>query len=177
MFVNRLEDCIKRIIRDIPDFPKKGIVFKDITPLLADAKLFEEVTERLSEYFSNKDVTKVAAIDARGFLFAGAVAVRLKAGVVPIRKEGKLPYKTYTETYELEYGSSTLAIHIDSFRSNDNVILIDDLLATGGTALAAANLIKKAGGRLLGMGFVIELTFLNGRTKLSDYDIFSIVKY
>jgi len=166
---------IRAAIRDIPDFPKPGIIFKDITPVLSDPGLFREAVDILSEQHTDKGIDKIAAIDARGFLFAGAVCDRLGTGLVPIRKKGKLPYKTYEETYDLEYGSATLAIHRDAFRKGDKVVLIDDLLATGGTAAASARLIEQAGGEVAEIDFLVELAFLKGREKLSGYRIFAAV--
>ena len=168
---------IKAAIRDIPDFPKPGILFKDITPILGDPALFKAVTAILAERCRAVGATKVAAIDARGFFFAGAVCEKLGLGLVPIRKKGKLPFKTYEESYDLEYGSATLAIHQDAFKPGEKVVLIDDLLATGGTAAAAARLIEKAGGKLEELAFVIELGFLHGRDKLHGRTIFSIVQF
>lgn len=165
-------DDVKKAIRDVPDFPKKGIIFKDITPVLNDAKLFKTVIDAFVNKYKDKGLTRVAAIDARGFLFGGAIADRLGIGCVPIRKKGKLPYKTFEESYDLEYGSATLTIHQDAFKKGDKVLLVDDLLATGGTAAASANLIKKAGGHVAGLAFLVELAFLKGRDKLSGYDIY-----
>jgi adenine phosphoribosyltransferase len=173
----KMVDQLKNAIRDIPDFPKAGIVFKDITPILSDPKLFRAAVSILARRHKGKDVAKVAAIDARGFLFAGAVADRLKAGLVPIRKKGKLPYKTFEESYDLEYGTSTLAVHEDAFRKGERVVLIDDLLATGGTAAAAAKLIERAGGQVAEIDFLVELTFLAGRRKLAGYEVFSPIAF
>jgi adenine phosphoribosyltransferase len=165
-------DDLKAAIRDIPDFPKPGILFKDITPILQDPALFKYAMSLFAEQIKGKGITKVAAIDARGFFFGGVLCERLGLGLVPIRKAGKLPYKTYEESYDLEYGSATLAIHQDAFEPGDRVVMIDDLLATGGTAAASARLIKKAGGDLVQAQFLIELAFLNGREKLDGCDIF-----
>lgn len=167
----RIEE-LRAAIRDIPDFPKPGIIFKDITPILLDPDLFRGAVDILVERHRDKAVDKIAAIDARGFLFAGAMSDRLKVGLVPIRKKGKLPYKTYEETYDLEYGSATLTIHQDAFQKGDRVVLVDDLLATGGTAAASAKLIEQAGGEVVEIDFLIELAFLNGREKLAGYEIF-----
>ena len=164
---------LKKAIRDVPDFPKKGIMFKDITPILSDSGLFRETIKLFAGRLKGKKVDKVAAIDARGFLFAGALCDRLGVGLVPIRKKGKLPYKTFEQSYDLEYGSATIAIHRDAFAKGDRVVLIDDLLATGGTAGAAAKLIEKAGGEVLEIQFLVELAFLNGRKKLKGYEVFA----
>jgi adenine phosphoribosyltransferase len=170
-------DKIKAAIRDIPDFPKPGILFKDITPILGNPELFRATTSILAGRCQAAGASRIAAIDARGFFFAGAVCEKLGLGLVPIRKKGKLPYRTFEESYELEYGSATLAIHQDAFERGEKVILIDDLLATGGTAGAAARLIEKAGGKLIEIDFVIELAFLNGRSKLPGRNVFSIVEF
>ncbi len=168
---------VKAAIRDVPDFPKPGIIFKDITPVLSDPKLFKAVIDLFVKRHKGKRITKIAAIDARGFLFGGAMAEKLGAGLVPIRKKGKLPYKTYEETYDLEYGTATISIHQDAFRKGERVVLVDDLLATGGTAAAAAKLIEKAGGKVVEIDFLVELGFLKGREKLKGYRIFASVKY
>jgi len=168
---------IKAAIRDIPDFPKPGILFKDITPILGNPTIFKAATGILAERCLAAGATRVAAIDARGFFFAGAVCEKLGLGLVPIRKKGKLPFKTYEESYDLEYGSATLAIHQDAFDRGEKVVLIDDLLATGGTAAAAARLIETAGGKLVELAFVVELAFLKGRDKLPGRSIFSIVQF
>jgi len=168
---------LKAAIRDVPDFPKKGIVFKDITPILADPALFRAAVDVFANRCKGKKIDKVAAIDARGFLFAGALSDRLGAGLVPIRKKGKLPYKTFQQSYDLEYGSATLTIHQDAFRKGDRVALVDDLLATGGTAAASAQLIEQAGGKVAGINFLVELTFLNGRRKLTGYDVFAAIQF
>lgn len=171
------EAQIRAAIRDIPDFPKPGIIFKDITPILSDPALFKATIDIFSEQVTAANVTKLAAVDARGFLFAGALAERLNLGIVPIRKQGKLPYKTYEQTYDLEYGTATLAVHQDAFEPGERVAIIDDLLATGGTALASAELVEQCGATVATMLFVIELAFLNGRTKLADYSVFAPVVY
>jgi adenine phosphoribosyltransferase len=164
-------------VRDVPDFPKPGIVFKDITPILGDPDLFRLSLDILQERFRERTVDKIAAVDARGFLFAGALCERMHAGLVPVRKKGKLPYETFEETYDLEYGSATLAVHRDAFSSGDQVLLVDDLLATGGTAAAAVSLIEKGGGRVTGIAFLIELAFLRGRERLAGYDVFAPLVY
>jgi adenine phosphoribosyltransferase len=164
-------------VRDVPDFPKPGIVFKDITPILGDPDLFRLSLDILQERFRERTVDKIAAVDARGFLFAGALCERMHAGLVPVRKKGKLPYETFEETYDLEYGSATLAVHRDAFSPGDQVLLVDDLLATGGTAAAAVSLIEKGGGRVTGIAFLIELAFLRGRERLAGYDVFAPLVY
>ncbi|MDA1044583.1 MAG: adenine phosphoribosyltransferase, partial [Verrucomicrobia bacterium] len=148
-------DAIKAAIRDVPDFPRPGILFKDITPVIANAGLFRACIDIFEQRHAGKGIDKVAAVDARGFLFAGALCDRLGVGLIPIRKQGKLPYKTYEQSYALEYGSATLAIHRDAFEPGENVLLIDDLLATGGTAAASAALIYKAGGVLTEVNFLV----------------------
>lgn len=168
---------IERAIRNIPDFPKPGIQFKDITPVLADARLFAGAIDLLTEKFAADSVDAVVGIDARGFIFAAAAAVKLNAGFVPVRKKGKLPYQTHEQDYALEYGSATIAIHVDALKPGSRVLLIDDLLATGGTAAAAAELVKKLGAQILEISFLIELSFLHGREKLKGYPIRSLVVY
>ena len=168
---------IEKAIRTIPDFPKPGIQFKDITPVLGDAKLFALSIDQLTNSFRPGDVDFVVGIDARGFIFAGAAALKWGAGFVPVRKKGKLPFDTHEESYELEYGSNVLAIHTDAIKPGSRVVLVDDLLATGGTAAAAANLVQKVGGQLLEVSFLIELSFLNGREKLKDFPVRSVVRY
>jgi len=168
---------IERAIRNIPDFPKPGIQFKDITPVLADPRLFSGSIELLTGKFQPGEVDAVVGIDARGFIFAAAAAVRLQAGFVPVRKKGKLPYRTHEQDYALEYGSATVAIHQDAIPPGSRVLIIDDLLATGGTAAAAAALVKKLRGQILEIGFLIELGFLHGREKLRDYPVRSLVVY
>jgi len=162
-------------IRDIPDFPKPGILFKDITPILGNPDLFREAVEIFVARHQGKGLGKVAAIDARGFIFGGAVAQRLGVGFVPIRKKGKLPFQTHDESYDLEYGSNTISVHVDAFRPGEKVLILDDLLATGGTAAAAARLVRRAGGTVAGIDFLIELTFLKGRDKLAGYPVFAAI--
>jgi adenine phosphoribosyltransferase len=168
---------IESSIRNVPDFPKPGIQFKDITPVLADARLFAGAIDLLTENFKPGSVDAVVGIDARGFIFAAAAAIKLKAGFVPVRKKGKLPYQTHEQDYALEYGSATVAMHIDALKPGACVLLIDDLLATGGTAAAAAGLVKKLGAQIIEINFLIELKFLNGREKLKGYPIRSVVVY
>ncbi len=168
---------IKKSIREVPDFPKPGILFYDITTLLADPKAFKEVLDRLSERYRDRSIDAVVAIESRGFIFGGALADRLGCSFVPVRKPGKLPWKTRSVSYELEYGKDTLCIHEDALDGKRNVLIFDDLLATGGTAAAVAQLVTGLGAKIAEIGFVVELTFLNGREKIKDYDIFSLVEY
>ncbi len=171
-----LED-IKNAVRDVPDFPKEGILFKDITPVLADAGLFARTIDLIAEKYEPGSVDAVVGIDARGFIFAAAVALRLGAGFVPVRKKGKLPYETHEESYDLEYGSNTVAVHIDAVRKDEKILLVDDLLATGGTAAAAINLLNKLGANVLEAVFMIELDFLKGRDRLGNVDVRSLIHY
>jgi adenine phosphoribosyltransferase len=168
---------IEHAIRNVPDFPKPGIQFKDITPVLADARLFSGSIDLLTDGFKPGEVDAVVGIDARGFIFAAAAAVKLQAGFVPVRKKGKLPYRTHEQEYELEYGTATIAMHVDALKPGSRVLLIDDLLATGGTAAAAAALVQKLGGKILEISFLIELKFLNGRDRLKGHPIRSLVVY
>jgi adenine phosphoribosyltransferase len=168
---------IQQAIRTIPDFPKAGISFKDITPLLADARLFAGTIDLLTANFQPGTVDAVVGIDARGFIFAAAAAFKLQAGFVPVRKKGKLPYQTHEQDYALEYGTATVAMHVDALKPGNRVLLIDDLLATGGTAAAAAALVQKLGAEILEISFLIELSFLNGRQKLKQYPVRSLVVY
>ncbi len=168
---------IERAIRNVPDFPKPGIQFKDITPLLADPRLFAGSIDLMTSNFKPGMVDAVVGIDARGFIFAAAAAIKLGAGFVPVRKKGKLPYQTHEQEYELEYGTATVAMHVDALQPGSRVLLIDDLLATGGTAAAAAALVQKLGGRILEISFLIELGFLKGRQKLKQYPVRSLVVY
>ena len=164
-------------IRDIPDFPKPGVTFKDITPLLGDPAAFSTAVDAIVVSFGRGSIDKVVGIEARGFIVAAPVAYHFGAGFVPLRKPGKLPYETVSESYDLEYGQETLEIHVDAFSPGDRVLIVDDVLATGGTARAACNLVEKAGAKVAGLAFVIELGFLNGSTQLEDYDYTSLLKY
>ena len=164
-------------IRDIPDFPKPGIVFKDITPLLADPAAFAEAIHRLQKHYENRPIDAIAAAEARGFLFAAPLALALHKPLIPLRKPGKLPYRTYSLKYDLEYGSAELQMHIDSIDEGGKVLLIDDLLATGGTMLAGAQLIEQAGGQVIECAFLVELAFLGGREKLKPRPVFSLLQY
>jgi adenine phosphoribosyltransferase len=168
---------IERAIRNVPDFPKPGIQFKDITPVLADARLFSGCIDLLIDGFKPGQVDAVVGIDARGFIFASAAALRLQAGFVPVRKKGKLPYQTHEQEYDLEYGTAAIAMHVDALKPGSRVLLIDDLLATGGTAAAAASLVQKLGAHILEVSFLIELKFLNGRDRLKGQKVRSVVVY
>ena len=169
---------LKDWIREVPDFPKPGILFKDITTLLKEPAALREAADRLAERFADRRIDHVVGIEARGFIFAPLVAVRLNAGFVPVRKPGKLPARIAARTYELEYGTDTLEMHVDGLASGDRVALIDDLLATGGTARAAADLVDSVGARVEAIGFVVELTYLEGRRRLEGYDVVeSLVRY
>ena len=170
-------DTLKKAIRDIPDFPKQGIIFKDITPVLSDPALFKTAVDLFVDRQANARIDKVAVIESRGFLFGAAVAYRMGLGIVPIRKKGKLPYKTVEATYDLEYGSATLQMHVDSVKKGDRILLIDDLLATGGTAAASAKMIEGLGGTVAEIDFLIELAFLKGRDKLTRYPVFAPVVF
>jgi adenine phosphoribosyltransferase len=164
-------------IRDVPDFPKPGVLFKDITPLLADPDAFGYAVARLGAHYAARDLDAVAAAEARGFLFAAPMALELRKPLIPLRKPGKLPYRTHSMTYDLEYGSAELHVHIDGVKPGAKVLLVDDVLATGGTMAAGCRLVEKAGGTVVGCAFLIELGFLNGRAKLPGYDVFSLVTY
>ncbi|MCK4281194.1 MAG: adenine phosphoribosyltransferase [Candidatus Lokiarchaeota archaeon] len=172
-----LEEKILKKIRNVPNFPQRGIQFKDISTLVKDVDGLKDSVNFLYEKYRDKGITKVAAIEARGYIFGGALAIKMDAGFVMMRKPGKLPYKTLSETYELEYGTDSIEMHVDGIEKGDKVLIFDDLLATGGTAKAACNLVERAGGKVAGVGFVIELTgSLHGRDKLVGYDVFSLVK-
>ena len=168
-------DAIKRLIRDVPDFPEPGIVFKDITPVLADPIAFSTITDLIVVHFGRGNVDKVVGIEARGFILASPVAYHFGAGFVPIRKKGKLPWDTVDEEYELEYGTATLELHRDAVHAGERVLIVDDVLATGGTAKAAAKLIEEIGGNVIGIACLIELDFLKGRDKVNGYDLFTLL--
>ena len=170
-------DTIKSMIRDIPDFPKPGIIFKDITPLLADGVQFQNCISLLSKKVKASGANKIAGLDARGFIFGAAVAHELGLGFIPIRKKGKLPSETISVSYDLEYGSNTVEMHVDAVEQGEKVIIIDDLLATGGTASAAQQLLSQAGAELVGLLVVIELTFLDGREKLDGISVDTLITY
>jgi adenine phosphoribosyltransferase len=171
-----MED-LKKMIREVPDYPKPGILFYDLTTLLKDKKGFHMLVDRLCAHYDGHTIDLVAGIEARGFIFAPALAYRLGAGFVPVRKPKKLPAKTASISYALEYGSDTLELHEDAVKPGDKVIICDDLLATGGTAAATAKLVTQLGGKVEGLAFAVELTFLNGRSKLPGQDVFSLIQY
>jgi adenine phosphoribosyltransferase len=171
-----MED-LKSLIREVPDFPKPGILFYDITTLLQDPLGLRKTVDRFVWMFSGKHIDKVVGIEARGFMFGPIVAYDLNAGFVPVRKPGKLPAETTRQTYDLEYGSGTLEMHRDGVRRGERVLIVDDLLATGGTARATAHLVEAAGGEVVGCGFIIELTFLPGRATLHGYEVASLIQY
>jgi adenine phosphoribosyltransferase len=168
---------LKALIRDVPDFPEPGIVFKDFTPLLADPIAFSTVIDLIVVHFGRGNVDKVVGIDARGFIIGAAVAYHFGAGLIPVRKKGKLPHETLDEEYALEYGSASLEIHLDAVTPGERVLVVDDVLATGGTARAAASLVERIGGKVCGVACMIELGFLHGRDKLEGYDVFTLIRY
>jgi len=168
---------LKTLIRDVPDFPKEGVIFKDITPLLKDGEKFKEVIDEISNRYLGKGIEQVVSIGARGFIIGSVIAYKLRAGVVPVRKEGKLPWRCYQADCELEYGTATVQIHQDAIKPGEKVLIVDDLLATGGTARATIDLVEKLKGQIVEIAFLIELKFLNGREKIKDYPVFSLIKY
>lgn len=168
---------LKKLIREVPDFPKKGILFYDITTLLKDKTGFAQLIDLFSEHYIGKQIDLILGMEARGFIFGPALAYRLNAGFVPVRKPGKLPAATVKVEYELEYGSNALEVHTDAVQKGQRVLIVDDLLATGGTAEATARLVKSLGGEIAGLAFVVELDFLNGREKLKPYNVFSLLHY
>ncbi|MEV0667246.1 adenine phosphoribosyltransferase [Actinomadura luteofluorescens] len=170
-----LGKLIQERIRDIPDYPKQGVMFKDITPLLADHVAFAGVVDAVVNHHGRGTIDKIVGIEARGFILAAPVAYHFGAGFVPVRKKGKLPSATDAETYDLEYGSETIEIHLDAFAPGDRVLIVDDVLATGGTARAAAELVRRGGGEVVGLSVLLELSFLHGRDKLGNLDVHSLV--
>jgi len=168
---------LKKYIKDIPDFPEPGIIFRDVTPLLANQKAYQESIDLIVEYAKDKNVDVIAGPEARGFLFGCPVAVQLGCGFVPVRKPGKLPREVVSKTYELEYGHNEIQMHSDSIQPGQNVLIVDDLLATGGTVDAAISLIEQMGGNVVGIAFLIELEALEGRKLLNKYDVYSVLKY
>ncbi len=168
---------LRQHIRDVPNFPKPGILFRDITPLLAHPGAFRESVRQLADHYRGQNVTAIAAAEARGFIFAAPLSLELNAGFVPVRKPGKLPFEKQSFHYDLEYGTDTLEIHTDAFSKGDRVLLVDDLLATGGTMNACARLVEQSGAEVVGCAFIVELSFLNGRSKLEQYDVFSLLQY
>lgn len=171
-----MED-LKKLIRDVPDFPKPGIIFKDITPLLQNPQGFKKTIDLLHERYAGKGITKIAAVESRGFIFGGALSLQMGVGFVPVRKPGKLPWTKIWEEYTLEYGVDRLELHTDAVGPSDNVLILDDLLATGGTINAVTTLIEREKARVDSLAFVVELGFLNGRAKLPGREIFSLLKY
>ena len=167
---------LKTFIRDIPGFPKEGIIFKDITTLLKNGAKFRESVDLIADAFKGKKIDAIVSVEARGFMFGAALAYKTGAGIVPIRKKGKLPFKTHAVSYELEYGTDTLEVHPDAINKGDSVLIVDDLLATGGTSRAVVDLIEKIGGTVAGLAFVIELLPLKGREKLKGYNVVSLIK-
>jgi adenine phosphoribosyltransferase len=175
--MNKAEQTIRALIRDVPDFPKQGILFKDITPVVGSPAGLRAATAAFAARYRGKKVTKIVGVEARGFIFGAALALKLGVGFVPVRKPGKLPWKARRETYALEYGTDAVEMHIDALRKGDRVVVVDDLLATGGTAAATVRLAKRSGARVLEAAFVVELGFLHGRKKLRGVPVFSIVGY
>jgi adenine phosphoribosyltransferase len=170
-------DQLRALVRDVPDFPQEGIVFKDITPLLADELAFSTVIDLIVVHFGRGNVDKVVGIEARGFIIASPVAYHFGAGFVPVRKKDKLPWETEAAEYSLEYGSATLEIHKDGIQAGERVLVVDDVLATGGTAKATADLVERIGGKVVGIACLIELGFLDGRSRLDSYDLFTLLEY
>ena len=167
----------RSLVRDIADYPQAGVTFRDITPLLGDGPAFRQVVDELAERFRDVEVDRVVGVEARGFILAAPIAYRLGAGFVPVRKPGKLPYRTTSVTYELEYGSDTLEVHVDAVAPGDRVLVVDDVLATGGTAAAAATLVTSAGGHVAAVAFLMELTFLDGRSRMGDHDVRALLSF
>ncbi|GAB1401690.1 adenine phosphoribosyltransferase [Elusimicrobiota bacterium] len=172
-----LIEKLNKTMRDVLDFPSKGIIFKDITPILADINLYNEIIEVLASQYKNKNISKVVGLESRGFIFGISIAQKLGLPFIPIRKKGKLPYKTISTDYQLEYGTASIEIHTDAINEGENILIVDDLLATGGTASAAVELVKKLKGNVIACVFLTELLFLNGKSKLKDIEVFSILKY
>ncbi|MCE1249015.1 MAG: adenine phosphoribosyltransferase [Firmicutes bacterium] len=172
-----VEAYLKEKIRDLNDWPKEGVIFRDITPVLADPEAFGTTIDAMEDALKDIEFSKIAAVESRGFIFGATLANKMKKGFIPVRKPGKLPYKTISESYALEYGTDTIHMHIDAVQEGDKVVIIDDLIATGGSSKAAATLVEKLGGKVTSLVFLIELEFLNGREKLQGYEVKSIVKY
>jgi len=168
---------LREYIRDVPDFPKEGIIFKDITTLISSGDAFKYAVDKMIEPFKEESIDRIIGIESRGFLFGGAMAYIIGTGVNIARKPGKLPWKTIREEYSLEYGTNALEIHMDAVKEGEKILIVDDLLATGGTALAVAKLVERLGGSVMGISFLIELTFLNGREKLEGYKVHSVIEY
>lgn len=168
---------LAKMIRDVPDFPKEGILFKDITTLIKEPHAFRQVIDVLSDHYAGQQIDLVVAVEARGYIFGAPIAYKLGAGFVPVRKEGKLPAETVREEYELEYGTDSVEMHRDAIQPGQKVLIVDNLIATGGSAAATARLVERLGGEVVGIAFMIELTFLNGVEKLKDYDVFTMIEY
>src|SRR5438105_455440 len=175
--MNDTIEQVRHLVRDVPDFPQKGIVFKDITPVLADPNAFSSVIDLIVVHYGRGNIDKVVGIEARGFILASPIAYHFGAGFVPVRKEGKLPWESEREEYELEYGTAVLEVHKDAIHPGERVLIVDDVLATGGTARATARLVERLGGKVIGIACLIELGFLNGREALGSYDFFSLITY
>ena len=172
-----VKENLKRYIRNIPDFPKKGILFRDITTLIKNPRVFKKVIDTFYKRYKKKKIDIVVAVEARGFIFGSVLAYKLNAGFVPVRKKGKLPAETVEVTYSLEYGEDTLTMHKDAIKKGQRILIVDDLLATGGTVKAVTELVEKLGGKVIECAFLIELTSLNGRKKLEKYPVFSLIRY
>jgi adenine phosphoribosyltransferase len=170
-------DWLKEHVRDIPDFPKEGVVFKDITPLLADEKAFTYTIDAIAHHFDRSDIDKVLGIEARGFMVAAPLAYRFTAGLIPVRKKGKLPWEVERQEYDLEYGTDLLEIHKDAINEGERILIVDDVLATGGTARATAQLTERCGGKVAGIATIMELSFLGGRARVEGYDFYSLITY
>lgn len=177
MHQERDHTWLKEYIRDIPDFPKEGVTFKDITPLLADKKAFTYTIDAIAHHFDRDDIDKVLGIEARGFIVAAPLAYRFTAGLIPVRKKGKLPWEIESQEYELEYGTDLLEIHRDAIGDGERILVVDDVLATGGTAAATARLTERCGGKVAGIATIMELGFLGGRERLKNYEILSLISY
>ena len=170
-------DDLKTLIRDVPDFPKKGVIFKDITTLLKEGEAFKEAIDEISNRYLDKRIDVVVSVESRGFIIGSAIAYKLQAGIVPVRKKGKLPWPTHQCTYELEYGADTLEIHQDAIKAGEKALIVDDLLATGGTVGAVIDLVERLKGQIAEVAFLIELSFLKGREKIRGYPVYSLIKY
>lgn len=166
-----------KMIRDVPDFPKEGIIFKDITTLIKDPEAFKEAVDVLADHYAGRHVDLVAAVEARGYIFGAPIALKLGAGFIPVRKVGKLPAETLREEYELEYGADAVEMHKDAIQPGQKVLIVDDLIATGGSAQATARLVERLGGEVVGIAFLIELTFLHGVDRLKKYDVYTVIEY
>jgi len=171
------KDMLRGYIREINDFPKKGVVFRDITPLLQNGKAFNDAISRIADGLQYSDINLIACVESRGFIIGAALASKLGSGIVPIRKKGKLPYKVYSETYDLEYGTDTLEMHADAISPGQRVLIVDDVLATGGTAKAVVNIVNSMQGKIVGTAFLLELMELKGRKKLEGYPVYSLLQY